>query len=244
MGKLVELPKKGKLIIVGDTHGDFEASRIIVKNFINKKNHYLLFLGDYVDRGRNSKENIDFLLSLKEKHENLILLSGNHEMFPVIECSPCDFWENLSENEFNFYKEKLLELPLCAYGKGFIALHGALPDIENLEDIEKLEVGSKEWFKIIWGDFREEEGEELGNFFGRPKFGKDYFLRIMDKIKMNVLIRSHDPYAPERMYDNRCLTIFTSNAYGVERKIAVLSLNKVIKSVEDIEVISLDKPAI
>ena len=61
---------------------------------------------------------------------------------------------------------------------------------------------------------------------------------------MNVLIRSHDPYAPERMYDNRCLTIFTSNAYGVERKIAVLSLNKVIKSVKDIEVISLDKPAI
>lgn len=244
MSKLVELPKKGKLIVVGDTHGDFEATRIIVKNFLNKKNHYILFLGDYVDRGKNSKENIDFLLSLKEKHENLILLAGNHEMFPVIECSPCDFWENLSENEFNFYKEKFLELPLCAYGNGFIALHGALPDVENLDDIEKLEIGSKEWFKIIWGDFREEEGEELGCFLGRPKFGKNYFLRIMDKIKMNVLIRSHDPYAPEKMFDDRCLTIFTSSAYGVERKIALLSLKKEIKSVEDIEIISLDKPEI
>jgi len=242
MKNLVELPKKGKLIVVGDTHGDLETTKIIVKNFLNKKNCYICFLGDYVDRGPKSKENIDFLLSLKEKHENLILLAGNHEMYPVVECSPADFWENLNENEFNFYKEKFLNLPICAYGNGFITLHGALPEIEKLEDIEKIEIGDKEWFKIMWGDFKDKEGEYLGDFLGRPKFGKDYFLKVMDKIGVNVLIRSHDPYAPERMFNNRCLTIFTSIAYGTERKIAFINLRKKIKSIDDIEIISLDKP--
>jgi serine/threonine-protein phosphatase 2A catalytic subunit len=244
MEKLVELPQKGKLIIVGDTHGDFDTTRIIVKNFINKKNHYLLFLGDYVDRGPKSKENIDFLLSLKEKKENLILLQGNHEMYPIVQCSPSDFWDSLNEEEFNFYKEKFINFPLCAYGKSFITLHGALPDIEKIEDIKNIEIGDKEWFKIVWGDFRDKEGEVLGDFIGRPSFGRDYFFKIMDKIKMKVLVRSHDPYAPERMFQNRCLTIFTSIAYGVERKVALINLNKEIKSVNDIELISLDKPEI
>jgi len=244
MKNLVELPKKGKVVIVGDTHGDFDTTRIIVKNFLNKKNYYLCFLGDYVDRGPKSKENIDFLLSLKEKHENLILLAGNHEMYPIVECSPSDFWESLNEEEFNFYKEKFINLPFCVYGNGFIALHGALPEIEKLEDIEKIEIGDKEWFKIMWGDFRDNEGEYLGDFLGRPKFGKDYFSKIMDRIGLNVLIRSHDPYAPERMFDNRCLTIFTSVVYGTERKIASINLNKRIINVDDIEIISLDKPEI
>lgn len=242
MKKLVELPKKGSLIIVGDTHGDFNTTRIVIKNFIYKKNCYILFLGDYVDRGGHSKDNVDYLFSLKEKHDNLIMLAGNHEMYPVVECSPSEFWNGLNEEEFKFYKEKFLELPFCAYGNGFIALHGALPEIEKIEDIEKIEIGDEEWFKIIWGDFRDKEGEFLGNFLGRPKFGRDYFFKIMNKIGLNVLIRSHDPYAPERMFENKCLTIFTSIAYGVERKIALLKLNKKIKNVDDIEIISLDKP--
>lgn len=244
MKNLVDLPKKGKLVIVGDTHGDFNTTRIIVKNFLNRRNYYICFLGDYVDRGPNSKENIDFLLSLKEKHENLILLAGNHEMYPIVECSPSDFWDSLSEDEFNFYKDKFMNLPLCAVGNGFIALHGVLPEIEKLQDIEKIEIGDKEWFKIVWGDFKDKDGEYLGDFLGRPKFGKGYFFKIMDKIGLNVLIRSHDPYAPERMFDNRCLTIFTSISYGVERKIAIINLKKEVKNIDDIEIQSLDKPEV
>lgn len=242
MKKLIKLPEKGNLIVVGDTHGDFEATKIIIKNFLFKKSHYILFLGDYVDRGEKSKENIDFLLSMKEKYENLFMLAGNHEMFPVFECSPSDFWDNLKEEEFNYYKEKFLQLPICAYGKGFVALHGALPEIEKIEDIENLEIGSQEWFKLVWGDFRDKEGDYLGDFLGRPKFGRDYFFRIMNKIGMNVLIRSHDPYAEEQMFENRCLTIFTSSSYGTERKIAILNLKKEIKTTKDIKIVSLDKP--
>lgn len=244
MGKVITLPDKGKCVFVGDTHGDFSATKVIIKNFIRKRNHYIVFLGDYVDRGPQSKENIDYLLENKEKYENLILLAGNHEMFPVIECSPSDFWDSLSEDEFKYYKEKFLQFPLCVSGNGFIGVHAAVPDVEKLEDIENIEAGSREWFLMLWGDFREKEGELLGDFMGRPKIGKDYFKRVMDKLGKNVMIRSHDPIAEEVMFENRCLTIFTSSAYGTERKIAIVDLEKEIKTVEDIEIISLDSPEV
>ena len=163
MPKLVKLPRKGKAVFVGDTHGDLQATKVVIKNFL-KDNFYVIFLGDYVDRGPFSKENIDYLLELKEKNENLILLAGNHEMFPVVNCSPAEFWESLNGEEFDYYKKKFLEFPLVVCGRGFIALHGALPDVKSFKEIEEIKTGDENWFRIVWGDFREIDGDFLGNF--------------------------------------------------------------------------------
>ncbi len=62
----------------------------------------------------------------------------------------------------------------------------------------------------------------------------------MSNLKLNVLIRGHDPLAPEKMFDNRCLTLFTSSAYKKERKIAISRLDKEIKSINDIKILSFD----
>jgi len=237
MEKLVKLPKKGKAIFVGDTHGDFQASRVIIKNYLREGN-YVIFLGDYVDRGSDSKKNIDYLLDIQMQHKNLILLAGNHEMFNIAECKPADFWKSLTEDETNYYKEKFLQFPLVVSGDEIIGLHGALPEIENMEDINEIKEGDDNWYKILWGDFREKKEDYLGNFLGRPELGKDYFEKIMGKIKKNILIRSHDPLSPEKMYNNRCLTIFTSAAYGRERKIAIVNLEKEITSTDNIEILS------
>jgi predicted phosphodiesterase len=242
MNRLIELPEKGKVVIVGDTHGDYIASRIIVKNFINKKNHYIIFLGDYVDRGEKSKENIDFLLSAREKYPNIFLLAGNHEMFPLKQCSPANFWENLNKSEYCQYKEVLLNLPYAAAGKGFIALHGALPDIKNVAEINDIQPQSDNWYKMLWGDFRERPGENLGSFLGRARFGRDYFHRVMKTIGKNVLVRSHDPLARENMFGGKCLTIFTTMVYRQNRKIAIGNLDKEIQNVNDFEIMSLDAP--
>ncbi|HOV21183.1 MAG TPA: metallophosphoesterase family protein [Candidatus Ratteibacteria bacterium] len=242
MERVITLPDKGKCVFVGDTHGDIIASKVILKNFLYKNNYYVVFLGDYVDRGKRSKENIDYLLEKREKYDNLILLAGNHEVYPICECSPSNFWEALSPEEFNHYKEIFLKLPWCVTGNNLIGVHAAIPDVEKLLDIENIEVGGKKWFIMLWGDFVEKKGELLGSFLGRPKLGKDYFEKVMGKLKKNVLIRSHDPKAKEVMFDKRCLTIFTSSEYGVERKIAIVDLEKDIKNVDDIELVSLDLP--
>ena len=78
--KLIEIEKTKKVVFVGDTHGDLEASQKVIKDYLKPENK-IVFLGDYVDRGPKSKENLDFLLKTKEKYPNQVyLLQGNHEI--------------------------------------------------------------------------------------------------------------------------------------------------------------------
>jgi protein phosphatase len=235
--KLITIKKARKIIFVGDTHGDLEASQKVIKDYL-KPGNKIVFLGDYVDRGPFSKENLDFLLGQKEKHpEKIFLLQGNHEGQRILKFSPAEFWESLSKEEYQKYSQIVEKFPLAVVVKNIIAIHGALPKIEKLEDFEKIKIGDENWFRICWGDFLNEPGDELGidPFTGRPQFGRDYFFKIMEKINKRVLIRSHDPSAPQLMYDDRCLTIFTSSAYSKERIIAIADLLKEIKTARDLQ---------
>ncbi|MCM8764581.1 MAG: serine/threonine protein phosphatase [Candidatus Omnitrophica bacterium] len=238
MTRVIQLPQTGKAVMVGDTHGDLQASRSIIKQY-GKKKYHIVFLGDYVDRGEKSRENIDFLLNAQKENSRIILLAGNHEMNAVEPVSPSNFWERLSQEETLMYSEIFKNFPLAVSGNGFVATHAGLPDLPNIEEWNKIELGDENWIKILWADFRERDGEYLGSLLGRMKLGRDYFERVMKIIGKNILIRSHDPYAPEKMFNNRCLTIFTSASYGKIRKIAILDLSREIDSVEKIELISL-----
>ena len=239
--KLIIL-ESGTLIFVGDTHGDLEATEKIIRRYL-KSDNTLVFLGDYVDRGPASLENINFLLGQKiERPDSIYLLMGNHESYSVAGFHPADFWEGLDTELRQRYSEVLSKLPLAVSTQsGIIALHGALPDVSGLEDIRSIELGSAEWRQITWGDWQEREGKSLGidPYTGRPQFGQGWFEEIMSRLGKNVLIRSHQPDAPSTMYSKRCLTIFTSSAYRYyisERTIALAELKKVVKSTDDIEI--------
>ena len=244
--KLIEIKRAKKIIFVGDTHGDLEASQKVIKNYL-KPGNKIVFLGDYVDRGPKSKENLDFLLETKKKNLNqLYLLQGNHEGHHILKFSPAEFWESLNKEDYQKYCSIVEKFPLIVITKDIIALHGGLPDIKStnpglLDKINRIKLGSEEWLQITWGDFVEKPGGSLGidPFSGRPQFGRDYFLKLMERLGKKVLIRSHDPKAPLFMFNDRCLTIFTSSAYKKERVIAITDLSKKIKTAKDLEIIKL-----
>jgi len=236
--KLIEIKKVRKVIFVGDTHGDLEASQKVIKDYL-KEGNIIVFLGDYVDRGQKSKENLDFLLEVKAKKPNQIyLLQGNHEGHRILKFSPAEFWESLDETDYEKYSSIVKKFPLAVVTDDIIALHGVLPDVKSLAEINKIKLGSEEWRQITWGDFEDEKGDYLGidPFTGRPQFGRDYFFKTMDRFNKKVLIRSHQPTSPLFMFDNRCLTIFTSSAYTCERTIAIYDFKKPIKTVKDLEI--------
>ncbi len=238
-GKLIRL-ESGRAIFVGDTHGDLEATRTVIARYLNSKTQ-IVFLGDYVDRGPKSAENLNSLLRLKLEHpDNLFLLMGNHEGQGAISFHPADFWEGLDRERRTQYAIALSRMPLAASTpNGIIALHGALPDVETLEDLEKIEFGGQQWQQITWGDWQEEDGGYLGDdlLTGRPQFGQGWFDEMMRRLKKNVLIRSHQPNARQAIYGRRCLTIFTSSAYRElipRRTIAIADLEREVKTVDDL----------
>ena len=237
---LIEIKKAKKVIFVGDTHGDFEASQKVIKDYL-KPGNKIVFLGDYVDRGPYSRENLDFLLEVKAKNPNQIyLLQGNHEGHHILKFYPAEFWESLSQKEYKKYCSIVEKFPLIIITKDIIALHGALPDCPR-NVLGQIKTGSEEWRQITWGDFPDESGEYLGidPFTGRPQFGRDYFFKMMERFDKKVLIRSHQPDCPQFMFDDRCLTIFTSCAYTRERTIAIYDFEKQIKTARDLEIIRI-----
>lgn len=68
----------GRLIAIGDIHGDIVKLNSLLKKLRLKKNDTVVFLGDYIDRGYHSKEVIERLIELSKKI-NCIFLKGNHE---------------------------------------------------------------------------------------------------------------------------------------------------------------------
>ncbi len=231
-----------KIVFVGDTHGDFAATSSIISRYLTPQNK-VVFLGDYVDRGPNSEENINYLLAAKVTFpQNLFLLQGNHEGRSIVSFYPADFWQGLDQDLYSLYSRLLIELPLAAVTpQGIIALHGVPPDVEGVEEINRIQKGDERWRQITWGDFREGGGWFLGDdmLTGRPQFGEDYFLAIMGKLKKRVLIRSHQPDAFGPMYEGRCLTLFTSSAYPVRRTIAISWGDREVNEVSDLEIVEL-----
>lgn len=242
--RLVQLPAKGQAVFVGDTHGDIEATREVLDLFF-KPGYTLVFLGDYVDRGEASRENISLLLEKKlEAPDRLFLLMGNHEGYAFEDFYPAEFWNSLSEEEIDLWSSVCGMLPYVAVSEnGLIALHGVPPTITGpagLAAIEDIALGSVAWRTLVWGDFTVRPEKIAFSPWGRPTYGRDYFEFVMSEFGKSVLIRAHQQDIPETVFDRRCLTIMTSREVKAARRIAIADLEQSeIRSVEEMVVTSL-----
>ena len=69
-----------RLFAIGDIHGCFDSLRELVEHKIKiGKSDKLVFLGDYIDRGNQSRKVIDYIIGLKDKDFDITTLIGNHE---------------------------------------------------------------------------------------------------------------------------------------------------------------------
>ena len=68
-----------RYIAIGDIHGcKNQLEKLLDKISFCQEDH-LIFLGDYIDRGNDSKGVLDLLIKLKSEHPNITFLRGNHE---------------------------------------------------------------------------------------------------------------------------------------------------------------------
>ncbi len=69
-----------KIFAIGDIHGCYNKLLALMKKLpINFERDQLVFLGDYIDRGPDSFQVVEYLIGLKKEHRNIVFLKGNHE---------------------------------------------------------------------------------------------------------------------------------------------------------------------
>ena len=224
--QLIKLPEKKKLIFVGDTHGDYKASIKVLEKYLDK--NIIVFLGDYVDRAfkdNGDVKNILYLFYMKLVSKNLILLRGNHED-PLVN-NVFGFRTNVNrlwgQKTWNLFNDVFSYMPLAVTTNKIIALHGGLPQIKSLKEIEdvpkgKLTDDNKILDQVLWNESLMDPEKVIQEWNRGIKnailYGKAFFVEIMANINKHTLIRGHDYRAKGLSYNGRCITLFTSKTYA------------------------------
>lgn len=146
--KKIDLSEYKAIHHVGDIHGCNTA----LQKYLNaisgiKDDHFFIFCGDYIDRGIENAEVVQFLLSIKDK-PNVLLLEGNHEIhlrkYSEDKKSFSKEFELFTKpalDKAGFNKKDLRQLcrkfAQCAYytyhGNTYLVTHGGLSTIpQNL----------------------------------------------------------------------------------------------------------------
>lgn len=106
--KSVDLSSYDKVHIIGDIHGCYTALKRFMDSVDVNANEYFIFLGDYLDRGLENAETIEYLMELQRTHNNVCFLEGNHE-------AHLRNWANGEEVASNEFK-KITQAKLDAAG--------------------------------------------------------------------------------------------------------------------------------
>ncbi|MCB0378631.1 MAG: serine/threonine protein phosphatase, partial [Bdellovibrionales bacterium] len=115
-------------IAIGDIHGCADELESLIEQLPIDDNTHLVFLGDYVDRGPNSKKVIQMVIDLKKRCD-VIALKGNHEAMML------DFLKDPSSVSAGLFILNGGSATLASYSTGSEKFH--IPD-DHLEFLESL----------------------------------------------------------------------------------------------------------
>lgn len=221
---LLELSPSVK--IVGDVHGQFhDLLRLFDKCGFPPKSNYL-FLGDYVDRGKQSLETILLLFCYKIKYpENFFLLRGNHECANVTRVY--GFYDECKRRcnikIWKLFIDTFNTLPLAAIVAGKIfCVHGGLsPVLNSMDEIRHVsrptdvpDFGLVN--DLLWSDPTDSPNEWEDNERGVSYcYNKTAINKFLNRFGFDLICRAHmvveDGY---EFFNNRSLvTVFSAPNY-------------------------------
>ncbi|KAF2840503.1 MgPPZ1,protein phosphatase 2A-like protein [Patellaria atrata CBS 101060] len=212
--------------IVGDIHGQYtDLIRMFEMCGFPPTSNYL-FLGDYVDRGKQSLETILLLLCYKLKFpENFFMLRGNHESANVTRVY--GFYDECKRRcnikVWKAFVDTFNTLPIAAIVAGKIfCVHGGLsPSLSHMDDIRQIarptDVPDYGLLNdLLWSDPADMENDWESNERGVSYcFGKKVIMEFLQRHDFDLVCRAHmvveDGY--EFFNDRILVTVFSAPNY-------------------------------
>mmetsp|Transcript_44790 Transcript_44790/g.127912 ORF Transcript_44790/g.127912 Transcript_44790/m.127912 type:complete len:310 (-) Transcript_44790:215-1144(-) len=239
------LDLEAPLKVVGDIHGQYhDLLRLFEFGGFPPESNYL-FLGDYVDRGKQSLEVVILLLVYKIKFpENFFMLRGNHECAAITRIY--GFYDECKSR----YSVKLWKtfcdvfncLPACAIiDDKVICMHGGLsqevmaPDADVRRMVSSIarpaDIPDTGFLcDLLWSDPAETVGFGPNDRGVSVSFGPDVVHAFLRKEELDLVVRAHqvveDGY--EFFAERSLVTIFSAPNYCGEfdNAAAMLSIDE------------------
>ena len=221
---LIEL--EAPLRVCGDIHGQYYDLLRIFEHCGYPGEYNYLFLGDYVDRGKQSLETVCLLLCYKIKYpEKVTLLRGNHES--SVTNRIYGFYDECKRRYnvriWRCFTELFNYLPVAAIiDEKILCMHGGLsPELKNLQNIQDItrptdipDTGLL--CDLLWSDPDKDVLEYEENDRGVSViFGEKIVQDFNKKNDLDLIIRAHqvvdDGY--EFFAQRQLITIFSAPNY-------------------------------
>ena len=213
--------------ICGDVHGQYyDLLRLFEYGGYPPESNYL-FLGDYVDRGKQSLETVCLLLAYKIKYpENFFMIRGNHECSAINriygfydECK-----KRFSIKLWKIFTECFNCLPVAALlDEKILCMHGGLSsEMEKVEQIKKIvrptDVPEQGLLcDLLWSDPDEAATEGFGeNDRGVSViFNGDVVKNFLKNNDLDLICRAHQVVEEgyEFFADKQLVTVFSAPNY-------------------------------
>ncbi len=248
-GKLVELPKKGKALIITDIHGnltDFNKFMYIWDEFRDDTDNHLILTGDFIHAmGLENDKSVEILEHVKllwENFTNIHVLLGNHEWSTISKKLLFKAGINQTYNFDKLLKEKFgkdkckekmdqyidffkkLPIAVRTANKVFISHAGPPTNIKSLDEIVNIaddgfSSNNSNLFQILWNRY--------------DNFDKNQLKSFLKSVNCKMMIVGHTPVDGIKLvYKNQ---LVVSSSYGKGKKAYVeLDLEKDIKKSKDL----------
>ncbi|XP_064551880.1 uncharacterized protein LOC135437750 [Drosophila montana] len=213
------------ICVVGDLHGQFEDLLRIFQNKGSPPHQRYLFLGDYVDRGKNSVETLTLLLSYKVKYpQTVYLLRGNHES-PELNMTYGFFDEckrRYSTKLWKSFVDCYCCMPVAAIiSHRVFCCHGGLsPNLSSIDQINSIKrpteiPESGVLCDLLWSDPDRSYGWNKSSRGVSWVFGSDVVDKFLARNDFDLICRAHqvveDGY--EFFAKRQLVTIFSAPNY-------------------------------
>ena len=190
------------LVTAGDIHGQYaDLLRLFEYGGYPPQANYL-FLGDYVDRGKQSIETICLLLAYKIKYpENFFLLRGNHECASINRIY--GFYDECKRRYnvrlWKVFTECFNCLPVAALvDDKILCMHGGLsPELKSLDQIRNIarpvDIPDQGLLcDLLWSDpDKDIEGWGENDRGVSYTFGSDKVAEFLQKHDLDLICRAH-----------------------------------------------------